>query len=137
MIDFNETIWSAVKRKDMKMLLEELFTQLGYEDAAAEVAKTSRWTPAAVGRMMVLVPTKEVEEDIEEVEEDATELDYQEDINEEAEVNNELIKLEKKVRKAIESGDYKKAKKAFKKLEETGLGGSEMKELKKQIKAIK
>jgi hypothetical protein len=142
MIEFNETIWSAAKRKDMKMLLGEILTQLGLDEAVEEVNKTTRWTVAAVDRIAKLVesdPRGDVDEETNDVEEsdkaiDPTELDYADN---DVEENNELIETEKKVRKAIDNGDHKKAKKAYKKLEALGLGGSVMKDLKKAIKAIK
>lgn len=129
---FNEnSFWSAVKRKDMINLLELLFNNNGEYEAAEIVKNTSRLTDAAIKRIRETLGSTNEEKPVEE-----PVVDYQDAINEEAEKNSELIKLEKKVRKAIEAGDKKKAKKALKKLKATGIEGTEIEKLEEEVKGL-
>jgi len=129
---FNEnSFWSAVKRKDMINLLELLFNNNGEYEAAEIVKNTSRLTDAAIKRIRETLGSTNEEKPVEE-----PVVDYQDAINEEAAKNSELIKLEKKVRKAIEAGDKKKAKKALKKLKATGIEGTEIEKLEEEVKGL-
>lgn len=130
MANFNtDAFFSAVKRKNMSDLLKIVFSETGFEDAATIAGETGRMTDAALTRIREAL--KEIDET------DVADLYYQDVITEEAESNSELIKLEKKVRKAIEKGDAKKAKKALKKLKESGLAGTEVDKLEKEVKDMK
>ncbi len=131
----SDTLFSAVKRRDILGILKYLFEENGNE-AALEVANnTTRMTALAIDKMRKAL--NEVSETVEIIADDETELDYQDAINEESEKNDELILLERKVTKAIGKGDHKKAKNALKKLIEAGVKGTEIDSLKKQVKALK
>jgi len=126
-----KTLIAALKRKDMKGIIATLLREEGKEVEAKEVEGASRITAALIDRTCV----NSIEDSDKAI--DPTELDYQEPINEEAAKNSELIELEKAVRKAIKKGNYKKAKKALKALKESGIEGSEIDSLTKEVKALK
>ena len=134
MATFNsDHFFSAVKRKSVSEILAVAFEVAG-ENEAAEIAKqTTRMTDAAIRKMRDALSPDTTEEEIGQVEEAPEELTYADNA---AEAYQELIKLEKKVRKAIDAGDKKKAKKALKKLKAHGLGGSEMEKLTNEVKGL-
>jgi len=125
---FNEDkFWSAVKRKSMSEVLEMVLEEAGESAAAEEAAKTTRMTDAAINRIKDAVGVKNAEES-------QPELTYADDVVEEP---NEMIELEATVKQYIKAGKRKKAKKALKALLETGITGSEIDELKKEVKGMK
>ena len=136
----SDAFWSACKRKSIPEILETVFTEMGYEEAAEVAKNTTRFTDLAMRKMRDALPASEEveveeeptlnEDEVETPEEDPSELTY-------ADEDAELIVLENKVRKAIKKGDYKKAKKALKKFMATGITGTEVDKLKKAVKDMK
>ncbi len=124
----NEHVVSVLKRNDRKDLLK-LFVEK--EESIKLIDEANRITAALIDKVAAL-EASEASEPVE-----PEELNYQDDINEEAEKNDKLIQLEGKVRKAIKKGNYKKAKKALKELLATGIEGSEIDALKKEVKGLK
>ena len=108
-----KTLISAFKRNDRKAILAEVLEMNGQTEQAEEVREASRVTAALINRVCVEVETVEEREP------------------------NILIDLEDEIREHIAEGHKKKAKKAWKRLSETGSGGSVMKELRKTIKGMK
>jgi len=139
---------AAIKRKNLKAALEETLKMLGYDEAAAEINETQRLTMATIER--TLIPISEAVENEEESEEETedegaedegaedegAEDEGAEDEGAEDEQPNLLITLQNDLEKAIKKGKKKKAKKLLAELEETGLKGSVIKDLAKQVKAL-
>ena len=111
----SDHFWSAVKRKAMIEVLAIVFEGTEAGDILSE---TTRLTDAAIKRVRETADSEPIEEP--QVKEETA-----------------LIALHEKVTDAIAAGDHKKAKKAFKKLKETGIDGSEIKALKKAVKELK
>jgi len=124
-----DKFWSAVKRKQLQEVLEIVFESIG-EDKAAEVAGgVTRMTDLAIQKMRTAL--SENVEDVEaDVETDATELTYNDDIV------TEVGETFKAIEKAIEKGKGKKALKLIKQAKEDGIDGSVLKDLKKLAKEL-
>ncbi len=123
--------WSAFKRKDVAALTAMALSAVG-EDEAAEIAKeTTRVTDAAVRRIREALTVGEVEAIVEpdEVCENEVEETEEEVVTGSIEEHNEIVE-------AIAAGKRKKAKKLLKAAIEGGAKGSQIKEFKKQIKAL-
>jgi len=139
-------LWSAVKRKNIQDILEIVFTEIGEADAAAIARETTRMTDAAITRMKNALSAPEEEEvevdDVEETEVEVEDVETQSDADDIADEmlaqreEDEISIMIKDVEKAIAKGKKKKAKKAFAILKESGLKGSVVDGLKKQIKKM-
>lgn len=126
-----ETIISALKRNDKIAITAIIAVAMGADEEAVEaLTGTTRATDKFYQSVFDLVPFDETP--VEEPEADVAEIADQEM----EETADNLEQLFEDVTKAINKGKKKKAKKAFEALEASGMSGSEMKALKKQIKAL-
>ena len=145
----SDTLFSAVKRKDVRDMLVYLLGEAGETEAMEIMKSKSRITDAAIREVREALGTTKVEYkmeatatvetddkvETEEEEADPTDLTFENG----GEVNENVIDLAgmlKDLEKAIEKGKKKKAKKILAELEDLGLKGSEIKKLKKQVKEL-
>lgn len=156
-VQFNPNFWSAVKRKNLLDVLEIVFTESGMEDAGQIAHDTTRFTSAAINRMMdacgVVEADEPTDEQIEQAEQDQALSDagitddgtpdgeYEETMEtpDETEAKAEKSIPDhdfKAIRKAIKKGKGKKALKLIVEAKENGARGSVLKGLTREAKAL-
>ena len=125
-IFLSDKFWSSVKRKNLPDLLELVFEQAGFEDAAEIARNTNAMTAAAMQRMKDAMGAVEVDEP-ETTEEDETELTYEDEASDKLTVGD--------IKALVATGKKKNIKAAKKALKEQfGKDHPQYKELKKLIK---
>ena len=131
-VQFNKNFWGAVKRKNLLDVLAIVFDESGHEEAGAIARETTRFTNASIERMMNAVGVEQDEAesvDGDNVDEACVETEVA-DTPEELTYADDTTPA-RQVEILIEEGDFKKAKKALKKLDEDH---PNYKEFKKAIK---
>ena len=130
---FTTALISALKRKDFKMVIQELMIQDGNEEGGAFIMNTTKLTALALDKALAL-KNVEIEEETEvELTEEPT---LNEDEVEHKEPETGGIEEHEAIVKAIKKGKGKKALKLIKKAIEGGARGSEIKKLKAEAKAL-
>jgi len=132
----SDHFWSAVKRKNLPDVLEIVFAQSGFEEAAKVAHETNAMTNAAIERMKTALGGH-LEQDLLPLAEEVETILPPVNDKQTAE-GNELIAIHEDIENLLAKGKGKKAKKLIKASMANGTKGSVIaKQLKQAKKLIK